>query len=239
MAVLRGVTAALVLLVLPVAAAAQTPVAGTTPAVTVGTAPPVGAGAAPAAVAGPAGTPPTGALAVGEPQPPLAALPAPIRFVNEVKIGVLANDIAFLGRHVEAGTDVNLELLFNSPALLKVIGSPRPDLGMTINSAGETQRGYAGLTWGVTLIHSLLRPDDGIFLNGSLGGAYQDGYTNSPAPQRKELGSPVLFRESIELGYQATARLSLSAFIEHMSNADLAPHNDGMTDAGARIGIKF
>lgn len=239
MAVLRGVTAALVLLVLPVAAAAQTPVAGTTPAVTVGTAPSVGAGAAPAAVAGPAGTPPTGALAVGEPQPPLAALPAPIRFVNEVKIGVLANDIAFLGRHVEAGTDVNLELLFNSPALLKVIGSPRPDLGMTINSAGETQRGYAGLTWGVTLIHSLLRPDDGIFLNGSLGGAYQDGYTNSPAPQRKELGSPVLFRESIELGYQATARLSLSAFIEHMSNADLAPHNDGMTDAGARIGIKF
>ena len=239
MAVLRGVTAALVLLVLPVAAAAQTPVAGTTPAVTVGTAPPVGAGAAPAAVAGPAGTPPTGALAVGEAQPPLAALPAPIRFVNEVKIGVLANDIAFLGRHVEAGTDVNLELLFNSPALLKVIGSPRPDLGMTINSAGETQRGYAGLTWGVTLTHSLLRPDDGIFLNGSLGGAYQDGYTNSPAPQRKELGSPVLFRESIELGYQATARLSLSAFIEHMSNADLAPHNDGMTDAGARIGIKF
>ncbi|HEV7994713.1 MAG TPA: acyloxyacyl hydrolase [Stellaceae bacterium] len=239
MAVLRGVTAALVLLVLPVAAAAQTPVAGTTPAVTVGTALPVGAGAAPAAVAGPAGAPPPGALAVGEPQPPLAALPAPIRFVNEVKIGVLANDIAFLGRHVEAGTDVNLELLFDSPALLKVIGSPRPDLGMTINSAGETQRGYAGLTWGVTLIHSLLRPDDGIFLNGSLGGAYQDGYTNSPAPQRKELGSPVLFRESIELGYQATARLSLSAFIEHMSNADLAPHNDGMTDAGARIGIKF
>jgi len=239
MAVLRGVTAALVLLVLPVAAAAQTPVAGTTPAVTVGTARPVGAGAAPTAVAGPAGTPSTGALAVGEPQPPLAALPAPIRFVNEVKIGVLANDIAFLGRHVEAGTDVNLELLFDSPALLKVIGSPRPDLGMTINSAGETQRGYAGLTWGVTLIHSLLRPDDGIFLNGSLGGAYQDGYTNSPAPQRKELGSPVLFRESIELGYQATAKLSLSAFIEHMSNADLAPHNDGMTDAGARIGIKF
>ena len=133
MAVLRGVTAALVLLVLPVAAAAQTPVAGTTPAVTVGTALPVGAGAAPAAVAGPAGAPPPGALAVGEPQPPLAALPAPIRFVNEVKIGVLANDIAFLGRHVEAGTDVNLELLFDSPALLKVIGSPRPDLGMSVS----------------------------------------------------------------------------------------------------------
>lgn len=226
MAVLRRATAALVLLILPVAAAAQTPDAGA--------APPLGVAAAP-----PVGVEPTAAPVALAPEPPPAALPAPIRFINEVKIGVLANDIAFLGRHVEAGTDVNLELLFDAPALLRVIGSPRPDLGMTINSAGETQRGYAGLTWGVTLIHGLLRPDDGIFLNGSLGGAYQDGYTNSPAPQRKELGSPVLFRESIELGYQATARLSLSAFIEHMSNADLAPHNAGMTDAGARLGIKF
>ena len=226
MAVLRRATAALVFLILPVAAAAQTPGAGAAPSLGVAAAPPVS-------------VEPTAAPVALAPQPPLAALPAPIRFINEVKIGVLANDIAFLGRHVEAGTDVNLELLFDAPALLRVIGSPRPDLGMTINSAGETQRGYAGLTWGVTLIHGLLRPDDGIFLNGSLGGAYQDGYTNSPAPQRKELGSPVLFRESIELGYQATARLSLSAFIEHMSNADLAPHNDGMTDAGARLGIKF
>ncbi len=234
MAALRGATAALVLLVLPVAAAAQTPVAGTAPAAVVGPTATPAVGAAPPGAARPIGTPVAGA-----PQPPLAALATPIQFINEVKIGVLANDIAFLGRHVEAGTDVNLELLFNSPALLRAIGSPRPDLGMTINSAGETQRGYAGLTWGVTLIHGLLRPDDGIFLNGSLGGAYQDGYTNNPAPQRKELGSPVLFRESIELGYQATARLSLSAFIEHMSNADLAPHNDGMTDAGARLGIKF
>ncbi len=218
MAALRGVTAALVLLVLPIAAAAQS--------ATVGTAPPASAG-------------PTAVPLAGTPQLPLEVAPAPIRYINEVKIGVLANDIAFLGRHVEAGTDVNLELLFDPPALLRAIGSPRPDLGMTINSAGETQRGYAGLTWGVTLIHGLLRPDDGIFLNGSLGGAYQDGYTNSPAPARKELGSPVLFRESVELGYQATVRLSLSAFIEHMSNAGLAPHNEGMTDAGARIGIKF
>ena len=235
MAALRGATAALVLLVLPVAAAAQTPGVGTTaPAAVAGPTATPAAGAAPPGVAEPPGT-----AVAGAPQLPLAALPAPIRYINEVKIGVLANDIAFLGRHVEAGTDVNLELLFDSPALLRAIGSPRPDLGMTINSAGETQRGYAGLTWGVTLIHGLLRPDDGVFLNGSLGGAYQDGYTNNPAPQRKELGSPVLFRESIELGYQATARLSLSAFIEHMSNADLAPHNDGMTDAGARLGIKF
>jgi lipid A 3-O-deacylase len=173
----------------------------------------------------------------------LALLPATAaaqtQILDEVKIGVLANDIAFLGRHVEAGTDVNFETLFKSPDLLGVIGSPRPDLGMTLNSAGETERGYFGLTWGITLIPRVFGSGDGIFLNGSLGGAVHDGYTNSPAPGRKELGFPLLFRESIELGYQATPRFSVSAFIEHMSNADLAPHNAGMTDAGARLGIKF
>jgi hypothetical protein len=33
--------------------------------------------------------------------------------------------------------------------------------------------------------------------------------------------------------------VSLSAFLEHMSNADLARHNPGLTDAGARLGFKF
>ena len=59
----------------------------------------------------------------------LALLPATAaaqtQILDEVKIGVLANDIAFLGRHVEAGTDVNFETLFKSPDLLGVIGSPR------------------------------------------------------------------------------------------------------------------
>jgi lipid A 3-O-deacylase len=169
--------------------------------------------------------------------PAAAAAQPPI--LDEVKIGVLANDIAFLGRHVEAGTDVNLEALFKSPDFLRVIGAPRPDLGVTINSAGETQRGYFGLTWGITLIRSPFGFGEGIFLNGSLGGAVHNGFTNSPAPDRKELGFPLLFRESVELGFQATPKLSVSAFIEHMSNADLAPHNAGMTDAGARLGVKF
>ena len=64
-------------------------------------------------------------------------------------------------------------------------------------------------------------------------------YTNSAPSDRKKLGSTALFRESLELGYQATPSLSISAFVDHMSNADLAPHNAGLTDAGARLGFKF
>lgn len=49
---------------------------------------------------------------------------------------------------------------------------------------------YAGLSWGVSVIQNLFRPGDFIFAQGSLGGAYQDGYTG-PAPRgRKKLGSP-------------------------------------------------
>jgi hypothetical protein len=72
-----------------------------------------------------------------------------------------------------------------------------------------------------------------------LGGAIQDGYTNSGPPLRKALGLTALFRESLELEYQLTPTVSLSAFLDRMSNADLARHNAGLTDAGARFGFKF
>ena len=61
----------------------------------------------------------------------------------------------------------------------------------------------------------------------------------TPRPDRKKLGSTALFRESVELGYQLTPTVSVSGFVDHMSNADLAPHNAGITDAGARLGFKF
>jgi hypothetical protein len=48
-----------------------------------------------------------------------------------------------------------------------------------------------------------------------------------------------LFRESLELGYQLTPNMSISGFLDHMSDANLAPKNAGLTDAGARLGFKF
>ena len=169
------------------------------------------------------------------PYPP----PAPGKIVDELKIGALAHDVQFLGTHVESGVDVNIEMLFTSPDLLAVIGSPRPHLGADINTSGNTSDGYFGLTWGITLIQNLFNPGDGLFANGSLGGALQDGYQDTAPPGRKRLGSVALFRESAELGYQVTPTISVSAILDHISNANLAPHNAGITSAGARIGFKF
>jgi lipid A 3-O-deacylase len=161
------------------------------------------------------------------------------QIVDELKFGVLAHDIGLFDRSVESGADVNFEMLFTPPEFFSVIGSPRPHLGGSLNTAGNTNAGYFGLTWGITLIQNLFGWGNGVFLNGSLGGALQDGYTNNAPPGRKKLGSTALFRESVELGYQLTPTVSVSGFVDHMSNANLAPHNAGITDAGARLGFKF
>ena len=168
---------------------------------------------------------------------------AQVPIVDEIKIGALAHDFAFFTHHVETGTDINLEVLFIPPDLLGLIGSPRPHIGADINTSGNTSDGYFGLTWGLPLLPRLLGAPAGVFLNGSLGGAVQDGLTGTqttvPPPGRKLLGSTLLIRESAELGYQITPVLSVSAFIDHISNANLAPRNAGLTNAGARLGVRF
>src|SRR5207253_6120808 len=169
---------------------------------------------------------------------PGAAL-AQVRLVDEVKVGILGHDVGFLGHHVEDGADVNLEMLFTPPDILRIIGSPRPHIGADINTAGKTSDGYFGLTWGIMLIQSLFGAGDGVFINGSLGGAVHDGYINSGPPNRKLLGTRVLFRESAELGYQLVPGISMSALLDHMSNANIGRHNMGITSAGARLGFKF
>ena len=147
--------------------------------------------------------------------------------------------VGLFDKHVESGADINFEMLFTPPEFFRVIGSPRPHLGGSLNTNGKTNDGYFGLTWGITLIQNLFGWGGSVFANGSLGGALQDGFSNSAPPHRKRLGSTALFRESVELGYQLTPNLSVSGFVDHMSNANLAPHNAGITDAGARLGFKF
>ncbi|HEX6441266.1 MAG TPA: acyloxyacyl hydrolase [Stellaceae bacterium] len=206
---------------------------------------------APAVAQQPSPAPAAPLFSPAAPPPPLApplitpaspAAPWPGKIIDEVKVGALAHDVGFLGHHVESGADANLEVLFTSPDILGIIGSPRPHIGGDINTDGNTSDGYFGLTWGITLIQNLFASGDGVFANGSLGGAVHDASpltgTVQP-PGHKLLGSRILFRESAELGYQVTPQLSISALLDHISNANLAPRNAGITNAGARFGFKF
>jgi lipid A 3-O-deacylase len=159
--------------------------------------------------------------------------------IDEIKAGVMAHDITLGGKHVESGADINGEILFTSPRFLDIIGAPRPHLGGWVNSDGNTDAAYFGLTWGLPLIRHIVGTQDGLTILGSLGGALQDGYTDEVHTGRKRLGSVILFRESVELAYQITSVYSISLMVDHISNANLANHNAGITNAGARIGLKF
>lgn len=168
---------------------------------------------------------------------PAAAQP---RIIDEMKFGVLDHDIGIFGHHKETGGDVNLELLFASPDFLHFIGAPRPHIGTDVNSDGNTSQFYLGLTWGANLLPNVFGKADAIYVEGSLGGAVHNGEANGPlTPTEKRLGSPVLFRESAELGYRFTSLQTIGIYMDHISNAGLASHNEGLTSLGARLGFKF
>jgi lipid A 3-O-deacylase len=161
-----------------------------------------------------------------------SAAHAQIGWLDEAKLGVDAHDVALGGDHKEPGADINGELLFVSPPLLKVIGAPRPHLGAAVNTSGATSYAYFGLTWTASLFERA-------FVSGGLGGAVHDGQLTSTAQDRKQLGSRILFHEYAEAGYRITPVLSLSVFLDHMSNANLARRNAGITNVGLRTGFKF
>lgn len=157
---------------------------------------------------------------------------AEIGWLDEAKLGASAHDITLGGEHREPGADITGELLFTSPGLLRAIGRPRPHVGIAVNTAGATSYAYFGLTWTATVLGRG-------FVSGALGGAVHDGEINGDRPDRKQLGSRILFHEYVEAGYRVTPVVSLSVFLDHISNADLVRHNAGMTNVGLRTGFKF
>ncbi len=168
--------------------------------------------------------------------------------LSEVRLGVLAHDVRALGGR-ENGADINGEVLFVSPVgeadvasfapWLRWVLQPRPHLGFSANTLGYTSQFYAGLTWTATLATGLFQADDAIFFGYGFGPALNNGFANTTNPRRKQLGSNLLFHLTAELGYRFTPRWSMSLYFEHSSNADLATHNEGLNDAGLRVGWRF
>jgi lipid A 3-O-deacylase len=180
-------------------------------------------------------------IQVAQAQPQSPPKPAVVQILDELKLGLLAHDVGLFGHHKEKGFDTNLEILFASPNIFRYIWSPRPHFGADINAYGKTSSYYAGLTWGGVFYKPGWSPDrdDGFFAFLAVGGAVNDGKISTTDPHRKSLGSHELFREGLDIGYSLNAMVSVSGFIDHISNANLANRNEGLTNAGARIGLKF
>jgi lipid A 3-O-deacylase len=164
----------------------------------------------------------------------LAAVASPaLAGVDEIRLGVSAHDLGVLGHAKENGADINGEVLFESPEFLDVIWSPRPHLGISVNTSGYTDQVYAGLTWS-------FEPVEKVFVEFGFGGSVHDGKLEyNPGSNHKDLGTRALFRESVAVGYRIDERNSISIAFDHESNAGIGDHNPGLNNLGLRWGYRF
>ena len=162
-----------------------------------------------------------------------------VSFISEVKTGIAAHDVGFFGRQKEDGLVSSFEFLFREINYnLFLLGTPRPHIGAHINMSGNTSQAYAGLTWGYKLPKKM-------FFNFSWGMAYHDGATihsvSDIKTDKKELGSSLLFREAVEIGWNFYGKDSISLRFDHISNGNLwgEDANEGLDTFGIFYGYRF
>jgi lipid A 3-O-deacylase len=161
----------------------------------------------------------------------------PMSFVSELRIGASAQDP---WSPEKGSANLTGEVVFAKPFttadLFTSYFVPRPHLGGSLNTRGETSFGYAGLTWTVDITQR-------IFVEASFGGALHSGNTQSnPAlipADRTALGCSPVFRESGSVGFRLSQNWSVMATVEHMSNLGACTQNRGLTNVGARLGYSF
>lgn len=153
--------------------------------------------------------------------------------VDEVRGGIYAHEPFRSGPGEGDHADINVEMVFETPAFLAWAWNPRPRLGGTLSGGDRTSLVYLDvLGWTVNLT-------DAVFLDIGLGGAIHDGDLKGNAPDKLYFGCRANFHQSASLGFRFTPQLSIMASIEHMSNASLCSKNDGLTNAGVRLGYSF
>jgi hypothetical protein len=158
-------------------------------------------------------------------------------FVSELRGGVLAHAYgpSVIDSRRESGIDINLEILFAPPPLkfFWYLFEPRPTLGLDINTNGQTTFGYGGFTWEWSITRRL-------YLDFFLGFAGHDGFLHNAPRDRRELGSRLLFREALELGWRLNERHAVSLMIDHYSNAGyFDKKNQGNDNFGARYSYRY
>ena len=154
--------------------------------------------------------------------------------VHEIRTGVLAHDVDGLwsGTQKEDGIDLNGELIFSRPSFSLLTGTVRPNLGLTLNLNGDTSKLYGGLLWELWATSAL-------FFDLGAGLALHNGELDTSDPDKKSLGSRLLFRIAIELGYALSKHHRVSIMFDHISNAYLANPNEGLDTLGIRYGYRF
>ena len=122
--------------------------------------------------------------------------PLPAGPVRALRVGTLAHDVDGLwsGESKEKGPDLCAEVIFNRSLFHLFSATAYPNAGVSINTRGDTSKVYAGflLQW---------EPKSAFFFSTGLGLALHDGQLDTTSASQKALGSRVLFRIPIEIGY--------------------------------------
>jgi hypothetical protein len=130
---------------------------------------------------------------------------------------------------------VSFDVLFKSPNIdaFTWIGSPRPEIGATISLTGYESMAHLGLTWQAYIL------DSPFFVQGTLGGAVNNGYASGAPAGYLNLGCNYGFYESAGVGADLPGNLTWTLTYEHTSNLKLCMPNEGLSNLKFQMGMKF
>jgi lipid A 3-O-deacylase len=168
--------------------------------------------------------------------------------VDEVRLGVMAHNVCVLdcdNADKEDGPNISGVIVFSSPDFLNLVWSPRPYVVGSVNTAGDTSFGGAGLHWNWDFA-------EGWSLEPGFGYAVHDGELDFPFPQgdprnnpisesKVFLGSRDLFRTSLSLNRDLAGPWGVQLMYEHLSHGQILGNgrNQGLDNIGVRVRYTF
>lgn len=162
--------------------------------------------------------------------------------VDELRFGIHAYNVDYAALPFRVSEydlsqieNISFDVLFTSPQLdaFRWIGSPRPELGATLNLGGHESLVHLGLTWQLKLF------DTPLYLEGTFGAAAHTGYNTGAPAGEKNFGCTVNFYERYGIGTALGENATATLTYEHSSNNGYCAANDGLSNFGLRVGWKF
>ncbi|MFN4023310.1 MAG: acyloxyacyl hydrolase [Hyphomonas sp.] len=173
---------------------------------------------------------------------------ASAQIIDEVRLGVVQHNVCVLdcdNADKEGGPNINGEIVFGSPDILRLVWSPRPYVMASYNTAGDTSFGGFGLHWNWDFA-------DGWSLEPGVGYVIHDGELTFPFPQGDPRNDPVsaskvffgsrdLFRTSLSLNRDLAGPWGVQLMYEHLSHGQILGNgrNQGLDNIGIRLSYSF
>ncbi len=182
---------------------------------------------------------------------------------DEIRIGIMAHGVdvplSDVNGGKEDGVSITGEYIFDTPNWPKWTLGARPYIYGSVNLAGNTSHGGAGLNWRLGFW-------DRFYMDIGGGLSVHDGTIRIPLPSQAELsnltleqrtallapvfarrnreiqfGSRVQFRAQGAVGYRLDDQWSAEFAYEHLSNGQVlgGPENDGLDSLGLRLTRRF